>query len=259
MMTSVRLISDDEPFDAAALVQEFPSIRFVCGAGDAAFRIDEIAWRGAFDLGRFDTALDTLRGPLAIRGDDVVGVAFEVLGRYQRRFDRRNAASETTTFEAALSALLALYSKADAEHALDVWQWLLRLDPNSGLVPQLAALFHDIDRLDQPEHERLEHRMRTPGSSAEAAYAVISRLGLVEEASQVAALLSDATCSLLDDADVLSFLSLHSDSYADHFGIAQTRRKVLHAVGRLGLVAREKLVHVRIRPDVERLLHQAAA
>ena len=33
------------------------------------------------------------------------------------------------------------------DHALDVWQWVLRLSPSAGLAVQLAALFHDVGRL----------------------------------------------------------------------------------------------------------------
>ncbi len=70
---------------------------------------------------------------------------------------------------------------------------------------------------------------------------------------------ADPDVMLLDDADALSFLSLGSAIYSDYFGIAQTRRKAAYVLSRLGPLAREKLDHVRLRPDVERVLREVAA
>ncbi len=46
--------------------------------------------------------------------------------------------------------------KADFDHALDVWQWTLRLRPQSSLPLQVAALFHDIERLVSEADVRIE-------------------------------------------------------------------------------------------------------
>ena len=74
-----------------------------------------------------------------------------------------------------------------------------------------------------------------------------------------ARLASEVDFLLLNDADALSFLSLGSSAYVDYFGVAQTRRKVAYTLARLGPHAKKKLDTIRLRPDVERLLHEVAA
>jgi hypothetical protein len=273
----VRLV-DEEPLDTAVLASEFPTIEIEQAstpqAGDTT--IDDFAWRGAFDLTRFEEAIENARGaPLAIRGGDAAGVACEVLSRYQRLIGRRNAASTTRLFDAVLHAHAALEGtaplvKADVDHMRDTWQWLLRLDPAAGLRVQLAALVHEVDRFMLDPRERLEHRARGEGSreprgGAERAVHLLREAGVGHEDVLVVRDIlrghpdHERDALLIDDADALTFLSLNSATYADHFGLAQTRRKVGHTVGRLGDLARRKLSLVRLRPDIARLLHGVAA
>ncbi len=275
----VSLVADaDEELDTSTLTREFPTITVEraerCGADELI--IDDFAWRGAFDFRRFDEAVDNARplSHVAVRGSDAVGVAIEVMARYQRLVVRRNEASSTPLFDAILEAHAALFDpsspllRADLEHALDTWQWMLRIAPNIGLAPQIAALFHDIDRLDGEPHERIEHRahrvLDDPQAKrgGERALAILRSVGVEEgDAARASDLVAGRVCSepdalVLDDADALSFLSLMSPPYADYFGLAQTRRKVSFTLGRLGPVARDKVSLFRLRPDVDRLLQQ---
>jgi len=276
-LSRLKLVADaDEELDPSTIEREFPTISVERAEKSAGFEltIDDFAWRGAFDFRRFDEAIDHARpvGLIAVRGNDAVGVACEVLARYQRLLMRRNAASSTPLFDAVLDAHTSLFEpsrpplRTEHEHALDTWQWMLRLDEAAGLAVQLAALLHDIDRLDCDPHERIEHRVHRAMDDDQAkrggerALAVLRSVGVDEETSlRVRDLVAGQAsagpdAALLDDADALSFLSLSSSRYADYFGLAQTRRKVTFMLGRLGPCAREKVALFRLRPDVDRLL-----
>ncbi|MBX3198139.1 MAG: DUF4202 family protein [Labilithrix sp.] len=285
------LADEDEELDTEAIAREFPTVAVTrpayVGLAPSSARspdgrppahdlvIDDFAWRGAFDFRRLDEAVESSRPlrHLAVRGNDAVGVALEVLARYQRLVARRNAASSGPLFAAVLEAHAALYDltqplhAADFEHALDTWQWMIRIAPDVGAGPQIAALLHDIDRIEGDSHDRIEHRahrvLDDPQArrGGERALAILRGLGVAEaDALRVRDLVGghvqgEPDASVLDDADALSFLSLMSSRYADYFGLAQTRRKVAFTLGRLGAVAREKVALFRLRPDVDRLLH----
>jgi hypothetical protein len=278
-LLAVRLVADEE-LDTTTLEHEFPTVKVerVEALRDGELAIDDFAWRGSFDFGRFDDAIEQVRrlGVVAVRGSDSPGVACEVLARYQRFVARRNSASAVRAFDGVLTAHASLYDlsnplvKTDLDHALDTVQWILRLDPNASLAAQVAALFHDIERLEKDAQEKLEHRApdhraapKDPRTSEarDRTRAVLDEVGLdQEDVAHVEAILSGSEehareIGLLDEADALSFLSLESSRYADHFGLAQTRRKVAHTIGRLSPHAREKLAITRLRPDIERLLH----
>jgi hypothetical protein len=273
----LRLVADaEEDLDTSTIQREFPTIiveRTERCQKSEDLVVDDFAWRGAFDFRRFDEVVEQTRPlqTIAVRGTDAAGVAVEVLARYQRLIMRKNRASSSPLFDAVLDAHASLYDvsqslvRADLEHALDTWQWLLRIEPNIGLAPQVAALFHDIDRLECEPQERIEHRAhRVDDAQAkrggERVFAILRSLGVDEsDAARVRALVNgraheDADAALLEDADALSFLSLMSPRYADYFGLAQTRRKVTFTLGRLGPVAREKVALLRLRPDVDRLV-----
>lgn len=274
---ALRLVVDaEDEIDTSVIEREFPtlSIERAERALRGEFTIDDFAWRGAFDSTCFDDAVHHSRpvGVIAVRGSDAVGVAREVLARYQRLVLRRNAESSTLLFDAVLEAHAMLFDPAqehghaEHEHALDTWQWMLRLDPSADLASQLAALLHDIDRLGGDANERIEHRVHRALDDAHAkrggerALAVLRGVGIDDEtAERVRDLVSgrvstESAASLLDDADALSFLSLGSARYADHFGHAQTRRKVSFLLGRLSASAREKVALFRLRPDIDRLM-----
>lgn len=280
----LRLVGDDDT-DTRIIEREFPTVRVertsTCGIRDVI--VDEHVWRGAFDLRTFDERIEN-GGPnvgITVRGHDATRIACEVLTRYQRFLGRRNHASLGALFDSVLRVHAGIHDaslplvKADLDHAIDTWQWMLRLQPEAGLAAQLAALFHDIERLESEPRERIEHRAPDYQSFKEAhaqkgadrAFELLAKAGIsTGDAERARDLIcrherraGDAEVLLLNDADALSFFSLNSPGYIDYFGLAQTRRKVAYTLGRLGPVARQKLEHVRLRPDVERLLREVAA
>lgn len=147
------------------------------GAGDA-MTIDLDRWlSGEIDFYGFDAHVDAraaagtvtlrvvgARAPHAMM-PPVVETALEVLTRCQRWVGRRNASSRSPMFDRVLALHRQLHDvdkplvRADHAHALDVWQWLLRLAPHAGIAVQIAALFHDCERLVSEADERLEHRL----------------------------------------------------------------------------------------------------
>ncbi len=272
-LSRLRLVADeDDELDTSIIQREFPTVAIERAErsekGDLV--IDDFAWRGAFDFRSFDEAVEHAHplSRIVVRGSDAAGVACEVMARYQRLVARRNAASATPLFDAILDAHASVFGsiRFDLEHALDTWQWMLRLEPEIGLAPQIAALFHDIARLESDLHERIEHRAHRVVDDAQAkrggerALAILRGLGIDEdEAQRVRDLVGgyiqgERDATVLDDADALSFLSLMSPRYADYFGLAQTRRKVAFTLGRLAPAAREKVALFRLRPDIDRLL-----
>jgi hypothetical protein len=261
----------------AALAAEYPTVELVCaarpGATDAIVGVD--AWSSARDFARFDATIEeSTSDAVTICGaaSELASVATEVLTRYQRHIDRRNAASSTLLFDEVLRRHAALHDvekplvKADLDHAIDTWQWMLRLDPDASLPAQLAALFHDVERLESEPDVRVEQHAPDYAAfkdshaarGAEQAEEVLRAAGVAPvvaaRAREIVASHErrgrDAEVDLLNDADALSFFSLNSAGYADYFGPEQTRKKVAYALRRLGADARERLGGVRLRPDV---------
>lgn len=283
-LVRLRLVGDDD-IDTNVIEREFPTVRVerasTCGSSDIV--VDDYVWRGAFDLRTLDERLERA-GPvvgISVRGHDAARIACEVMTRYQRFLSRRNHASSTALFDEVLRAHAGIHDvslplvKADLDHAVDTWQWMLRLQPEAGLAAQLAALFHDIERLESEPRERIEHRAPDyqtfkdahAQKGAERAFEILTAVGVsAEDAERVRELVwrherraGDAEVLLMNDADALSFFSLNSPGYIDYFGLAQTRRKVAYTLQRLGPRAREKLDLIRLRPDIERLLREVAA
>jgi Domain of unknown function (DUF4202) len=95
-----------------------------------------------------------------------LGVARQVLTRYHRLIEGRNRASAQPLFDRARGLFRALHDlrkplvAADHDHALDTWRWTLRLDPEATLEAQLAALFHDIERLQSESEVRVEQNSK---------------------------------------------------------------------------------------------------
>jgi hypothetical protein len=238
-----------------------------------------------FNFYELDAALDGLaertRGPFALRlaGEEerLPGFAREVLTRCQRWMDRRNVASRGPRFDRALAGHRALHDlakplvRADYNHALDVWQWTLRLAPQAGLAVQLAALFHDVERLASEADARSEHQAADyqafkdahARQGAEMADAALARAGVdAGTRRRVGRLIAGherppaegdpeaEEIALLNDADALSFLSLNSVGYLDYFGPEATRRKVAWTLRRLRPEARRHLARMRLRPLV---------
>jgi hypothetical protein len=76
-----------------------------------------------------------------------------VLNRCQRVIGRRNQHSQGPMFDRILRRHREMHDlstqrlRADYNHALDTWQWTLRLKPSAWSGVQIAALFHDVGRV----------------------------------------------------------------------------------------------------------------
>ncbi|UQA59412.1 DUF4202 family protein [Polyangium aurulentum] len=240
------------------------------------------------DLWAFDARVDAAggAGPFALRIEtdgaaDCASAAEEILTRYQRFLRRTNEASSAALFARTLDAHRALYDlekplvKADYDHAIDAWQWVLRLDPRAGAAVQLAALFHDIERLVTEADVRVEHKAADyqafkdahAREGARMTRAALTALGWDEgTCARVGAIVEkherpsgDPDLALLNDADALSFFSLNSLGFLNYYGLEHTARKVAFTLRRMRPSARERLRPVRYHPEVDRLLREAFA
>jgi hypothetical protein len=280
------------PGSAAAIGAEFPSVYVTMWrTGDHACPdrqdcLSSTEWvRPDFDMWQFDVAIDELASDaFTLRiADDGHSAAFplEVLNRCQRHVDRRNRHSQGQLFTRVLRRHRALHDlgkplvRADYNHALDVRQWLLRLDAEASLALQLAALFHDVERLVSEPDTRIEHlagdyqsfKEAHARKGAEMAQSVLAEAGVSEAVrARVAELIAgherqsdDPEVALLNDADALSFFSLNSHGYASYFGPEQTRKKVAYTWNRMRDGARVRLANVRLRPDVRSMVDQLAS
>lgn len=274
-----------------ALACEFPTVPWaLMGAPPSdALVIPERAWRRAASFQPWDEAVCRLVDEprwLVVEADDsrtLDQTAREVLTRYQRLVPRTNSASAGVGFRRVLSGHAALHDldlplvKADYDHALDVWQWMLRLAPMAGLAVQLAALFHDIERLVSEAERRVEHtapdyqafKDAHAEQGAEMAAEVLGACGIdPATCARVAWLICqherphaaerDADLTLLGDADSLSFFSLNSSGFADYYGAEHTRRKVRYSIGRMSSRAVRCLSGIRLREDISRYLAETA-
>lgn len=246
------------------------------------------AWRDdRFDFWAFDRRLDDLvaRGePLHViaGAGEAPAIAREILTRGQRLAPRRNPATAGAWFDRVLAEHRALHDltrplvRADLDHAIDAWQWSLRLDPGAAPAVQLAVLLHDIERLASEADARIEHlaadyqafKDAHARAGARIARAVLARAGVAGElADEVAALVavheraSDAPAlRALNDADALSFFSLNSPGYLAYFGAARTAAKVAYTLARMSVPARRELPGLRlprlVRTELDRLLHR---
>ncbi|WP_437276514.1 DUF4202 family protein [Sorangium sp. So ce375] len=277
------------PSDRAALLREFPDVEVESRAPrpsrDALqVAVDARAWRSsALDLWALDTRLHALdaRGPFDLRIEalDRAGAAraaYEVLTRCQRFIRRRNFASATAVFARVLGRHRELHDldrplvRADYDHAIDVWQWMLRLEPRAGFAVQAAALFHDVERLVSEADVRIEHRApdyqgfkdEHARRGAALTRAALAGVGLPPEVlDRIGALVAsherpggDAELTLLNDADALSFFSLNSAGFLDCYGPEHTRAKVVYTLRRLRPEARALLPRIRCRPEVEAMI-----
>jgi hypothetical protein len=268
----------------AEVAAEFPTVTIVtagpAAADERCVTVDLAAWAAPFaDTGALDrrVASAEAQGPFGLR---VVGGApqgcVELLTRYQRFVARRNRASKGALFDRILARHRALHdlapapARTDLDHALDAWQWLLRLDPDAGLAVQAAALFRDVERLESETRARFEHRTSSPDSfldgrarrGAAIARAILAGAGVSASVlDRVAALVDtierpgvDAERALLDEAAALSFLSHDCAGVVDAAGPVQGRLEIARALRRLGARGRSRLRSIRYRPDVRALV-----
>jgi hypothetical protein len=285
------------PANAGGLEDPFPRA-FGSGAGvldlpclTLAIQQWESQFFNAYELdGAVDALAESQDGPFALvlSGFDE-GTARAVLTRCQRWADRRNEASRGPLFNRVLSLHRRAHDlgkplvRADYNHALDTWQWLLRLAPDAGLAVQLAALFHDVERLISEADARVEHQATDyqtfkdahAARGAELAEALLEEAGVDAETRRTTARLialheqppeaadPDAEAiSLLNDADALSFFSLNSAGYLSYFGPEQTRKKVIYTLRRLRPESRRYLAGIRlpgvVAEELDAVLERAA-
>jgi hypothetical protein len=239
-----------------------------------------------FNFYNFDTQINTLAESaegqpfsVTIQGPDrrLPTAAREILTRCQRFRGRRNPASSHPVFDRVLERHRALHDlskplvRADFDHALDTWQWVLRLAPGAGLAVQIAALFHDIERLITEADARVEHHAadyqlfkdnharRGAGMTADLLAAAgigagmrgrVGRLVAGHERPPAPGDPDTADLALLNDADALSFFSLNSPGYLNYYGPEPTRRKVAYTLARLRPEARPRLRRIRLPFEV---------
>lgn len=229
------------------------------------------------DLLEFDRRVHTIEGrPIALHLE--VGRPEEVLLRYQRLWPWRNEASRTEAFRAVERAHRRLHDislplvRADLDHAVDTWQWVLRLEPFASVELQLAALLHDVERLGSEAVERVEHEAQDYVAFKQAhaevgarrAAALLSPHFGARTVERVAALIAgheqpraDLEGRLLNDADALSYFSLNCAGYLAWFGPDQTRRKVAYTLDRLRPAARSWLARMRLPTAVRAMVLEA--
>jgi hypothetical protein len=267
--------------ELTALACQFPGIGITQAREPRPDAIDGAAWRSDdFDFWAFDRRLDDLAagdGTLGISAPrDAVAIAREILTRAQRVAPRRAGASTTAWFRRVLELHREMHDlakplvRADYDHALDTWQWTLRLDPQAAADVQLGALCHDLERLESEADRRIEHgaadyqafkdaharggarlaadlfsRARVPADIAARAIA------LIETHERPSA---NPASRALNDADALSFFALNSPGYLRYFGPAQTARKVTYSFARMSRVARRELPALRLPAPIREQL-----
>lgn len=208
---------------------------------------------------------------------DLHWVALAIATRCQRWIDRRNWYSNTPLFSRVLELHRSLHDlqkplvRADWEHALDTWQWVLRLRPLATIAVQVAALMHDIERLSSEPDQRVEHlttdydafKDAHARAGAEQIRTELSRTGIsasvIDEVARLVSLHERAgqgDLALLNTADALSFFSLNSPGFADYFSPEHTRRKVAWTLKRLPPAERLRLQWLHLRADVRSLVDE---
>ncbi|MGN6105580.1 MAG: DUF4202 family protein [Kofleriaceae bacterium] len=254
-----------------ALAAEFPTIGFrrARGGGDPLTAARWLA--DDFDFWRFDRELDDrVAGgrPLAVAAPPAI--VRQIAVRAQRVAPRSATAgpwfARVRDAHRALHDLTKPLVVADLDHAIDAWQWTLRLDPRAPAALQLAALLHDVERLVAEPDARIEHRAADYQAFKDAHAAAGARLAgeLFARTGVPAAIAREAVALIavheraaaapaitaLNDADALSFFSLNSAGYLRYFGPAQTARKVAYTLGRMSAAARAQLAALRVPAPV---------
>lgn len=163
---------------------------------------------------------------------------------------------------------------ADYWHAHDTHRWVLRLRPTASVALQIAALFHDAERLLSEADVRVEQHAADyqafknahARTGARLLCEWLGELGLDEALVHRAAALvadherhaHDAEAQALADADALSFFSLNSPGFLDYYGPEHTARKVAYTLGRLSPGERWRLSWIKLRADVAEIVRHVA-
>jgi hypothetical protein len=271
----------------ALLAAEFPTVAiqpFGSSEGPQVLHLDVAEWlQPGFDPFSWDSrvflAAESEQLALHLAGaesEQLADAALEILTRYQGLIRRRNAASSGGVFDQILARHRALHAldkplvRADYNHALDTWQWVLRLEPEADLAVQVAALFHDVERLLSEADARVEHKAENYQAFKDAHAALGAELtcALLEElkvdpatCERVRWLVTrherpgeDCALALLNDADALSFFSLNSSGFIRYFSPEHSRRKVAYTLARLRPEHRARLERMRMAPAVRGML-----
>jgi hypothetical protein len=202
--------------------------------------------------------------------------ARQLLTRYQRLLPLPPKFRRLPRLEGVLEAHRALHDsskplvRADFDHSLDTWRWVLRLCPEASAPLQLAALFHDIERLETEADARVEHlardyltfKRRHAARGAHIAARVLAPVGIdTDTLERMVELIAaheqpreDFELMLLNDADALSFFSLNSCGYLRYFGVTQTWNKVDYTLRRMSRAARALLPTLRHPPLINDML-----
>jgi hypothetical protein len=278
--------------ELAALRREFPHLPWV-GMADVppgAVLISIAEWQDTpqhlygWDacVLRLQSRPDWLVLAAGARGDMFYQSAVEIFTRYQRLAPRINEFSRDAPFRRALSKHCDLHDlrkplvRADYDHALDVWQWTLRLDARASRALQLAALFHDIERLWSEADTRIEQyasdyqafkdaHARGGAARAEQVLASVG-IGHVDRLEVEWLIVQherpfhgarNGDLATLADADALSFFALNSPGFADYYGAEHTRRKIKYSLGRMTARALTRLTQIQLRPDIRAYLAEA--
>lgn len=265
---------------ASWFAAEFPTVRVSrCRGGrfTGLSFLAEAVRNPRFDYFGFDRQLDAHADePFAIRIEGNADIVWDEVARLvcraQRCIGRRNRHSSASWFNELLRLHRSLHDlekplvRADYDHAIDTWQWTLRCDPDASAAVQIAALFHDIERLETEAEVRVEssaddyaafkdaHARHGAAKLREILRVLELDAGLVTRAAELVENHEragmDHEARILADADALSFFSFNSPGFLDYFGPAHTKRKIAHSLRRLSPKGRAKLAHVRMRADV---------
>lgn len=269
--------------------REFPTVALRACTDAEGVRVQASWWRSdTFDPRRFDEQVgDAAEGwpdALVLVDDgppDLEQIALEMMTRGQGSLGRRNRHSAGPLFDAVLVRHRSLHDtsralvRADLNHALDTWQWLLRLSADASLEAQIAALFHDVERLVSEAEVRVEQHAADyqafkdahAQGGARMTRECLGALGLGRlSIDRVCDLVArherreedDPDRALLNDADALSFFSLNSCGFIDYYGPEHTRRKIAYSLARMSPRARERLSQVRLRADVAAIVDDVA-
>lgn len=213
---------------------------------------------------------------LSGRGSALARTTRDVLVHYQRLLPRRNRASRG--FDEILRRHLAAHDldkplvRADYDHALDVWQWVLRLSPEASQAVQIAALFQDVERLWSEPDVRLEQhapdyqafKEAHARGGAESTRTMLA--GAVDPVvlDRAATLIAnherpdaDPERIVLNDADALSFFSINSCGFLRYYGEANTRKKLAWSRARLSPRGLRLLHALPLRSDIRAMLAKA--
>ncbi len=216
------------------------------------------------------------QGPFVLLAD--AAIFNQVHMRYQRLAPVRNDHSAGAEFAAVLKAHQQLHDlrkplvRADYDHAVDTWQWVLRLSCDASLALQVAALFHDIERLQSEPDRRVEqhatdyqafktaHAQNGATMMATALHPTGLRPEIASRAMQLVArhehTSNDSELALLNDADALSFFALNSWGFFLYFGAEHTRKKVAYTIARMRPAAQALLTTMRLHSFVTECLRQ---